>query len=359
MKLDMCQKLLNLFYENGIEFGLEKLSFPQVLDLDEEVVKKILRLKGYYQLDAISSILYEFDRYYKQRCPLKFQLKACDLVKACETELHAKALYEILCNDDLLDKNVAFPSASMIVKIKEPWRMEHAVDVLESMPLIKRGLSLEGAKLVLLAPDEIKAWGISFILGCEDTVQSGIAFEGARMILEAEESFQVENMTSLLWNKNVLLAEVALKGAKLILETKEAYQAKKIYSVLSNKDVIDGGFALEGAKMFLQTKEEYQANYIRDILSDVTFIEEGVTLAGAGMILDTENEEEAKRVREYLDSIYPKKEETIHQEEKDFKKMLSNMYVEEGLQLLSSLPSSFEEVNSKKVLSYVKKKDFK
>ena len=111
--------------------------------------------------------------------------------------------------------------------------------------------------------------------------------------------------------------------------------------------------------MFLQTKEEYQANYIQNILCDVDLIQEGVTLAGSQMILDTESEEEAKRVRDYLDSIYPKKEKVIHQKEKDFKKMLSNMYVEEGLQLLSSLPSSFEEVNSKKVLSYVKKKDFK
>ncbi len=45
-------------------------------------------------------------------------------------------------------------------------------------------------------------------------------------------------------------------------------------------------------------------------------------------------------------------------EEKDVKKMLSHLYVEEGIQVLSSLPSSVMEIDSKKVLSYVKKKDF-
>lgn len=358
MKLEFCKQLLYLFEEKGIEFGFDRLSFLQVLDLPEEVVRKMLRLKSDYQLNAISSILHDFDVYYQKRCPLKFQLKACDLVKACETLNHAEYVCDLLSDETLLEGKVAFPSAGMIVKVKELWLLEHVMNVLQSKPLIQRGLSLEGAKMVLLAENEMKAWGMSFIFGCKDTVQAGIAFEGAKMILASQDDFQVEHMVSLLWNKNALLKEVALKGAKLMLETKDAYQAKKIGSVLQNKEVLDGGFALEGAKMLLQAEEEYQVNYMHDILCDITFIEEGVTLAGARMILSTENEKQAQTVRDYLDSLYPKKEEPEKHEEKDVKKMLSHFYVEEGIQLLSSLPSSVMEIDSKKVLSYVKKKDF-
>lgn len=124
------------------------------------------------------------------------------------------------------------------------------------------------------------------ILTIQDAVSRGLSLNGAKILLENKEitDYKKELIHSLLTNKNAICYRISLRGAKLLIDVDDEALLQQLYKTLTNQLALQKGVALSGATLLKDCNNDIIRLYIYELLNNQTALKNEVALPGARLL---------------------------------------------------------------------------
>ena len=208
--------------------------------------------------------------------------KIQELIELCEKENIniSKELIIKLGNIAKSDINII----NLLLKLITEKKMNLLVDIFEIMIMHQNIYDcVEAIKMFKNSNwDEM----IFDILTTQYAVSRGLSTDGAKILLENKDinDYKKGLIHSILTNKNAICYRISLRGAKLLIDVEDESLLQQLYRTLTNPLAIQKGIALSGATLLKECSDKTIQLYIYELLNNKIALKSEVALSGARLL---------------------------------------------------------------------------
>lgn len=124
------------------------------------------------------------------------------------------------------------------------------------------------------------------ILTTQYAVSRGLSINGAKILLENKDinDYKKRLIHLILTNKNAIYYRISLRGARLLIDVEDESLLQQLYRTLTNQLALQKGVALSGATLLKDCNNDIIRLYIYELLNNQTALKNEVALLGARLL---------------------------------------------------------------------------